>query len=51
MLTVSAINVTLNTNATMPWAVTVLRMVREVIPTSETADEVPIQKAKYRKSH
>ena len=30
MLTVSAIMVTLNTKATIPWAVTVLRMVREV---------------------
>lgn len=44
--TVSAIIVTLNTKATMPCAVTVWRMLREVTATSDTAVEVPITKAK-----
>ena len=47
MLTVSTINVTLKMKDTMPWAHTVLRMVREVTCTSETADEVPMLKARY----
>ena len=46
MLTVSAISVTLNTKATMPCTITVLRIVREVTSTSETAVEVPMTKAK-----
>ena len=44
--TVRAIIVTLNTKATNPWAVTVLRMMREVIDTSDTCVEVPMTKAK-----
>jgi hypothetical protein len=46
MLTVSAIKVTLNTKATMPCAVIVRRMVREVTATSETCVAVPMAKAK-----
>ena len=44
--TVNAIIVTLKTNATRLCAVTVRRMVRDVTSTSETADEVPMVKAK-----
>jgi hypothetical protein len=44
--TVKAIIVTLKMKATRLCAVTVLRMVREVTSTSETADDVPTVKAK-----
>jgi hypothetical protein len=43
---VSAIKVTLKTKATMPWVVTVRRMVREVTATSETCVAVPMAKAR-----
>ena len=50
MFTVNASKAALNMKAMTPWAATVRRIGRLVMPTSETCDVMPMTNEKYTKS-
>ena len=50
MLIISARSVTLNANATTPWAMTIRRIAPLVTFTSDTCEVMPITNEKYTKS-